>query len=75
MLTRLRLDGGTPLGAGGLVHEAGGLHAWDRLIARVRLTSQGSWRLNQAPVPCCIWINGSHAALFGKVSILNSTSQ
>ena len=46
MLTRLRLDGGTPLGAGGLVHEAGGLHASDRLIARVRLTSQGSWRLN-----------------------------
>lgn len=57
------------------MREAGGLHAWDRLIARVRLTSQGSWHLNQAPVPCCVWINGSYAALFGKVSILNSTSQ
>ena len=63
------------VGAGGLVRQAGALHAWGQLIARGRLASQGSWRLSQALVPCCFWINRSHAALFGKVAILNSTSQ
>ena len=72
--TRLGLDGGTLLGAGGLVREAGALQAWGQLTARGRLTSQGGWHVSQAPLPCCVWINRSHTALFRKVAILNSTS-